>query len=47
MQVFRSSDVVVWNGIVCTYSTAKPFVEESDLIRLADRQEVNKYLKIK
>ena len=58
MQVFRSFDVIVWSplplsgvyaysGIVCTYSTIKPFIEEGDSIRLADRTEASKYLRLK
>jgi hypothetical protein len=42
---YSSFDVVVWNGIICTYSTITNLVDRIDFLRLADASEVWFYLK--
>jgi hypothetical protein len=37
-------DVVVWNGIITTFGTIKPFVSSSDRIRLANEEELKRYM---
>jgi hypothetical protein len=45
MQTFRSSEIVVWLGIICTFSTIKDFYDVGDEMWLADRLEIAMYLK--
>jgi hypothetical protein len=38
-------DIVVWNGIITSFGVIKPFISNSDRIRLANEEEVKRYLK--
>lgn len=38
-------DVVVWNGIISNFGIIKPFVSFSDRIRLANEEELIRYIK--
>lgn len=38
-------DVVVWNGIITTLGTIKSFISSSDRIRLANEEELIRYIK--
>ncbi len=38
-------DVIVWNGIITNFGVIKPFVIGRDRIRLANEEELKRYLK--
>ena len=40
---FISSDIIVWNGVICNYGAVCHLIEESDEIKIANEEEVNKY----
>ena len=42
MQV-SNLDIVVWNGIITSFGVIKPFVSNSDRIRLANEEEIKRY----
>ncbi len=37
-------DVVVWNGVISNFGVIKPFVSLSDGIRLANEEELKRYI---
>jgi hypothetical protein len=36
---FLSTDIVVWNGIVCSFGSIAPFTAEGDQLRVANEEE--------
>lgn len=44
MQV-SNLDLVVWNGIITNFGVIKPFVTGIDRIRLANEEELKRYIK--
>lgn len=43
--MINSIDIVVWNGIITNFGVIKPFVNFSDRIRLANEEELIRYIK--
>lgn len=36
---FMSSDIVVWNGIICSFGSIAPFTADGDQLRIANEDE--------
>lgn len=43
---FNLFDLVCWNGIICYYYVIKPFNTESEIIRKAYPEEVQRYINL-
>lgn len=38
-----NTNIVVWNGIITSFGVIKPFISNSDRIRLANEEEIKRY----
>lgn len=42
---FKMTDIVVYKGVICLYSTIRPHLDEQDLekVKLASPEDIKKY----
>jgi len=45
MDKISNLDIIIWNGIIANFGVIKPFVSSSDRIRLANQEEIIRYIK--